>query len=168
MKKKPATKRAAVATRTAVTRVKPDGLAPLIAEVRKLIQSARHGVSSVVNTFQVMTNFEIGRRIVEHEQKGEKRAGYGQEVLKALSAALVHEFGAGFSTTSLKLMRQFYLEYRPRIGQRVSDQSTHLLPIGQTLTDQLASTPKKQTPDAELAPVWISATVSRKSPFTLS
>ena len=37
---------------------KADGLAPLIAEVRGLIQSARRGAASVVNTLQVMTNFE--------------------------------------------------------------------------------------------------------------
>ena len=76
MKMKPATKR------TTVAKDKPDGLTPLVTEVRHLIQAARGGVASVVNTFQVMTNFEIGRRIVEHEQKGEKRAAYGAEVVK--------------------------------------------------------------------------------------
>lgn len=52
----------------------PIALAPLVAEVRSLIQSARHAAASTANTFQVLTNFEIGRRIVEHEQKGAKRA----------------------------------------------------------------------------------------------
>ena len=87
MKKKPATKRTSGAT------PKADDFAPLIAEVRQLIQSARRGVASVIDTFQVMTNFEIGRRIVEHEQKGEKRAAYGAEVLKELSVRLTEEFG---------------------------------------------------------------------------
>ena len=41
MKKKPAAQRAVVA------KAKPNDLAPLIAEVRHLIQSARRGVSSV-------------------------------------------------------------------------------------------------------------------------
>jgi len=75
-------KKKAPAKRTAVAKTKTDGLALLIAEVRNLIQSARRGVSSIIDTFQVMTNFEIGRRIVEHEQKGEKRAAYGAELLK--------------------------------------------------------------------------------------
>ena len=44
---------------------KPDSLSGLLTEVRQLIQSARRGVATVVDTFQVMTNFEIGRRIVE-------------------------------------------------------------------------------------------------------
>ena len=60
---------------TATAKVKANDLGPLIAEVRNLIQSARRGVASVIDTFQVMTNFEIGRRIVEHEQKGEKDGG---------------------------------------------------------------------------------------------
>jgi len=61
------------AKRTAGAKTKPIDLATLIVEVRDLIHSARRGVASVVDTFQVMTNFEIGRRIVEHEQKGAKR-----------------------------------------------------------------------------------------------
>ena len=97
-------------------RPKPDGLAPLIAEVRSLIQSARRGAASVVNTLQVMTNFEIGRRIVEHEQKGKERAAYGAELLKELSARLTQEFGRGFSKANLEYMRRFYLEWRSRAG----------------------------------------------------
>lgn len=158
----------AAAKRTAPAKAKADGLAPLIAEVRNLIQSARRGAASVIDTFQVLTNLEIGRRIVEHEQKGEKRAGYGQEVLKGLSAALTQEFGPGFSMTSLKLMRQFFVLYRSRIGQTASDQSAHLLPIGQTASDFLPSTQKQQTPSGKWMPGRISAEGSRKSPFTLS
>lgn len=99
-----------------------DGLAPLVAEVRSLIQAARRGAATVVNTLQVMTNFEIGRRIVQHEQKGAKRAAYGAELLKELSARLTDEFGRGFSVTNLKLMRQFFIENRLRIGQKPTDQ----------------------------------------------
>lgn len=94
----------------------------LIAEVRGLIQAARHAAATAVNTLQVLTNFEIGRRIVEHEQQGAARAAYGKELLKELSAHLTEEFGKGFSTTNLKLMRQFFVENRDRIGQKVSDQ----------------------------------------------
>src|SRR5215813_6802757 len=94
----------------------------LIAEVRDLIQSARHAAATTVNTLQVLTNFEIGRRIVEHEQRGAARAEYGKELLKELSARLTEEFGKGFSMTNLKLMRQFFIENRHRISQKASDQ----------------------------------------------
>ncbi|MDA8084262.1 MAG: DUF1016 N-terminal domain-containing protein [Nitrospiraceae bacterium] len=89
-------------------------LGPLIAEVRNLIQSARHAAASTVNTLQVLTNFEIGRRIVEHEQKGKKRAGYGQALLKTLSARLTAEFGKGFSERNLEYMRKFFLAWHER------------------------------------------------------
>jgi predicted nuclease of restriction endonuclease-like (RecB) superfamily len=133
MKKKTATTK-----QTAVAKTKPSDLAALITEVRDLIQSARRGVASVVDTFQVMTNFEIGRRIVEHEQKGAKRAEYGAEVLKELSARLTEEFGRGFSVTNLKLMRQFFMASQHRIGQSVTDQLRPPTPTGQSPTDQSA------------------------------
>ena len=86
---------------------KYESLGAQIAETRGLIQSARRCVASVVDTFQVLTNFEIGRRIVEHEQKGENRAAYGAELLKELSSRLTQEFGRGFSVVNLSNMRRF-------------------------------------------------------------
>jgi len=98
-------------------------IAPLIHEIRKLIHLAHSAVARSIDTAQVMTNFEIGRRIVEHEQKGEKRAEYGKQIIDELSRHLTKEFGKGFSSTSLKLMRQFYTLYRCKIGQTLSDES---------------------------------------------
>jgi hypothetical protein len=83
-----------------------------------------------VNTLQVLTNFEIGRRIVEHEQKGEKRAGYGQELLKELSGRLTEEFGNGFSERNLRSFRSLFLTYRERIPQ-IWQQPTAKLGAGQ-------------------------------------
>ena len=96
-------KKAATTKRAAVAKTKPGDLAALITEVRDLIQSARRGVASVVDTIQVRTNFEIGRRIVEHEQKGAKRAAYGAELLKELSGRLTEEFGAGVLRHQLEI-----------------------------------------------------------------
>src|SRR5215510_2538187 len=95
----------------------------LIAEVRGLIQSARHATATTVNTLQVLTNFEIGRRIVEHEQQGAVRAGYGKALLKDLSGRLTEEFGQGFSERNLENMRKFFLLWRERpqeISQKAS------------------------------------------------
>jgi predicted nuclease of restriction endonuclease-like (RecB) superfamily len=148
---------AAAATRKTVAKAKPDSLAPLLREVRDLIQSARRGVASAVDTFQVLTNFEIGRRIVEHEQKGEKRAAYGAQVLKELSARLTEEFGKGFSRANLQLMRNFFLVWSERRTE-----------ICQTASGIFVQKGKSQTMSGELAPASISETPSRKSPFTLS
>lgn len=113
-----------------------DDFGTLIEEIRSLIQSARRTAATAVNTLHVLANFEIGRRIVEQEQKGARRADYGRTLLKTLSARLTGEFGDGFSTTNLKLMRQFYIEQSIRIGQTPSDQSSDR-PIGQTASDQM-------------------------------
>jgi predicted nuclease of restriction endonuclease-like (RecB) superfamily len=154
-------KKAAITKRTTLAKAKPDDLAPLIAQVRTLIQSARHAAASTVNTLQVLTNFEIGRRIVEHEQKGEKRAEYGKQLLRELSVRLTEEFGRGFSVSNLQFMRQFFLEFSPRIHQ--------------TPSVKLAARQKHQTPSGELALTPISETPSRKfradgiqAAFTLS
>ena len=92
-------------------------LGPLIEQVRSLVQSARRTAAVSVNTLQVLTNFEIGRRIVEHEQKGAKRAEYGAEVLKELSARLTAEFGKGFSARNLEYMRKFFLTWKERFPE---------------------------------------------------
>ncbi len=151
MKKKPA-----AAKRSARARAKPDSLAPLIAEVRNLIQSARRGVSSVIDTFQVMTNFEIGRRIVEYEQKGKKRAAYGAELLKELSLRLTDEFGKGFSRSNLEYMRKFFLLWQDRVP-RISQQ-----PVGKLLI--------KEKSQQAIGQSEIAQTLSGqfRKPFTLS
>ena len=131
----------------------PRALGLLVAELRSLIRSARHMAASTVNTLQARTNFEIGRRIVEHEQKGEKRAMYGQALLKALSARLTDEFGQGFSVSNLQLMRKFFIEYKFRIQQQPAV--------------KLTVAKIQQQPAVEFSPVVISK-LSQKSPFTLS
>lgn len=90
-------------------------LGALLDQVRGLVQSARKTAVTAINSLQVLTNFEIGRIIVEHEQHGAQRAEYGKLVLKMLSERLSAEFGRGFSRTNLQHMRQFFLAYRHRI-----------------------------------------------------
>ena len=152
-------KKAITPKKTARAKVKADGLAPLITEVRSLIQSARWGVASVVDTFQVLTNFEIGRRIVEHEQKGEQRAAYGAELLKVLSARLTEEFGRGFSKANLEYMRRFYLEWQDRVPR-----------IAQQASGQLVAVEIQQKPSVKLASSEIAQKPSGQftNPFTLS
>ena len=92
----------------------------LYSQIASILEQNRKSVAVAVNTAMVHTYYEIGRSIVENEQKGNIRAEYGKEVLKNLSARLTANFGKGFSTTNLKQMRDFYLTYQ--IGQTVSDQ----------------------------------------------
>jgi predicted nuclease of restriction endonuclease-like (RecB) superfamily len=77
------------------------------------------------------TYWEIGRRIVEFEQAGEKRAEYGSELLKRLSGDLTERFGRGFSERNLRTMRSFYAEW----------------PIRQTLSAKSPVSPSSLLPD---------------------
>ncbi len=59
-------------------------LAPLVEQVRGLVQSARSAAAASVNSLQVRTNFEIGRLIVRHEQQGRKEQRMGNNCLRSL------------------------------------------------------------------------------------
>ena len=83
----------------------------LAERIEQLITEARKRTVATVNTAMVYTYYEIGRMIVEDEQKGEQRAEYGKAVLKELSARLTKKFGKGFSVESLDRMRFFYKTY---------------------------------------------------------
>lgn len=102
-------------------------LGPLIEQVRTLVQSARRTAAANINRLQVLTNFGIGRLIVEHEQQGQDRAAYGEETLIHLSASLTVEFGRGFSRANLEYMRKFYLLWQDRVGQ-ISQRPSGKLP----------------------------------------
>ena len=91
-----------------------------IQEVKSLLHQARQKTVRQVNQIMVLTYFEIGRKIVEEEQKGSNRAKYGKKLIKELSTALTEEFGKGFSATNLKQMRTFFTVYQK--GQAVSDE----------------------------------------------
>jgi len=65
--------------------------------------------------------WNIGRIIVEEEQKGKATAGYGEYLLRELSKRLTKDFGKGFDYSNVKNMRQFYLVF----------------PIGNALRSQL-------------------------------
>ncbi|MEE9429968.1 MAG: PDDEXK nuclease domain-containing protein [Melioribacteraceae bacterium] len=80
-------------------------------KVADILKNARKSVVQSVNATMVYTYFEIGRMIVEEEQKGQQRAEYGKGLLKVLSKELTKEFGKGFSVYNLERMRNFYLIY---------------------------------------------------------
>ncbi|MFH6946314.1 DUF1016 N-terminal domain-containing protein [Flavobacterium sp. FlaQc-50] len=54
-------------------------------QVVELLQNARQQVLRAVNSTMTITYFEIGRIIVDEEQKGKDRAEYGKQLLKTLS-----------------------------------------------------------------------------------
>jgi len=126
---------------------KDDNLATdnqLFGKVAELIELARKKVATTVNLTMVHTYFEIGRMIVEDEQQGKERAGYGKTVLKGLSARLVEKFGKGFSVENLDRMRFFYKTFSPSIS---STPLTKLLNTEIQLLDSQLAAENQLLPD---------------------
>ncbi len=94
-----------------------------IFEIKQILTQARQKAYTAINAAMVEAYWLIGRRIVEQEMLGAERAGYGDEIIKTLSDELNAEFGKGFSITSLKNIRKFYLAFREeQKGQTLSAQ----------------------------------------------
>ena len=90
--------------------------------IKILMENARKDVAKQVNSILVSTYWEIGRIIIEEEQKRSDRAEYGKQLLIELSKKLSKEYGKGFSRSNLQNMRNFYLLYP--ICQTVSGKLT--------------------------------------------
>jgi hypothetical protein len=94
-----------------------------------------------VNTRMVVAYWLIGREIVQEEQGGKKRAGYGDALLEDLSRRLTERYGKGYSVTNLKNFRTFHLAYAdrlPPIRQTSSDEFAGATAIRQALPHELA------------------------------
>ncbi|WP_455599898.1 PDDEXK nuclease domain-containing protein [Cloacibacillus sp.] len=91
--------------------------------VLEVLKNARKQAKIALNISMVYSYYEVGRLIVEEEQKGEQRAEYGKAILRQLSKNLTKSLGKGFSVENLKLMRRFYVVYsQDQIGQKMSTQ----------------------------------------------
>ena len=114
-----------------------DGYSDVHGAIVALLEAARWAAARNVNALMSASYWEIGRRIVESEQGGAARAGYGEALLKRLSTDLTARFGRGFSERNLEQMRLFYLGWS--ISQTPSAKSLAGKPaalIPQTLSAQ--------------------------------
>ena len=83
----------------------------LVEDISEIISDSKSKIYTIINTTIIDAYWNIGRKIVEEEQKGERRAEYGKYLIKELSIKLTEEFGKGFSIDNLENMRKFYLLY---------------------------------------------------------
>ena len=119
----------------------PAGYGDVCSAIVELVSRARQAAARNVNALMTASYWEIGRRIVEAEQKGKRRAGYGEQLIERLSLDLTQQFGRGFSARNLDQMRQFYSMWP--IPQTVSAESLKVL--------ESTKVKKAQTLSAELA-----------------
>ena len=97
-------------------------LESIYSRVRNILETARGTAYRAVNFAMVQAYWHIGKVIVEEEQKGKAKAGYGEYLIKELAERLAKEFGKCFDYSNVKNMRQFYLTF----------------PIGDALRSQLS------------------------------
>ncbi len=79
----------------------PAGYAGIHSGIVDLLDAARQAAARSVNALMTASYWEIGRRIVEAEQQGKRRAGYGEQLMERLSSDLTRQFGRGFSRQNL-------------------------------------------------------------------
>ncbi len=89
----------------------PAGYLDMRGGIVELLNAARQAAARNVNALMTASYWEIGRRIVEAEQKGKRRAGYGEQLIERLALDLTQQFGRGFSVDNLENMRRFYVAY---------------------------------------------------------
>ena len=76
------------------------------------VDEARNRVQRSINFEMVQAYWLIGRDIIIAEQQGQARASYGSQLLRELSNRLTQKYGKGFSVSTLRDIRQFYLVYQ--------------------------------------------------------
>ncbi len=102
-------------------------------DLSHIVSSARTKAYVAINYSLVERNWNIGRCIIEQEQRGNERAEYGKHIIALASQKLTGEFGKGFSVTNIKNFRSFYLKFND-------------LPISHTLRD-ISSAKSQALPD---------------------
>lgn len=117
-----------------------EGYTEIHGGIVELLETARRAAARSVNALMTASYWEIGRRIVEHEQGGSDRAVYGEVLIERLAQDLTRRFGRGFSRQNLWQMRAFYVAWSvkamsqsesrgalsPEILQTLSGESPHL------------------------------------------
>ena len=114
---------------------------PLYGRVCEILDTARAHIARTVNTTQVMANWLIGREMVEEEQRGKRRADYGQQLVAQLSAQLTVAYGRGWSPQNLFYMKQFYLAYP---GLMLPGDFLHA-PRGETMASAILHAPRGES-----------------------
>ncbi len=83
-----------------------------ISDIKAIVYTAKQKAYQAADLYQVASSWLVGRRIVEQEQHGNARAEYGKRIISLASKALTAEFGKGYSESTLRNFRKFYLSFR--------------------------------------------------------
>ena len=149
---------------------KPNSEAPALAAdytgllggISDLLDVARRASARAVNAFMTATYWEVGQRIVDFEQGGEKRAEYGIALLERLSKDLTLRHGRGFARPNLIRFRQFYMAFpSASIRSTLSNESPDPLNAIRSTVSNEFDLPKNQPAESRELFTAISETSSR-------
>ncbi|GHT58057.1 hypothetical protein AGMMS50239_01790 [Bacteroidia bacterium] len=84
----------------------------LIEQIGDLLLQGRKQAVYAVNNLLVQTYWQVGKYIVEYEQRGMEKSEYGSKLLDRLSKDLTVLYGRGFGRSNLVYIRKLYLAYQ--------------------------------------------------------
>ena len=130
----------------------------LVSGISDVIEEAKVAAARSVNAAMTVAYWLIGQHIVEFEQGGRKRAGYGEGVVERLAADLTARHGRGFSVRNIRQMRTFYEAWPVQQAAELDVDQKRQTPSAeldadrkrQTASAELDADQKRQTPSAEL------------------
>ena len=130
----------------------------LVSGISDVIEEAKVAAARSVNAAMTVAYWLIGQHIVEFEQGGRKRAGYGEGVVERLAADLTARHGRGFSVRNIRQMRTFYEAWPVQQAAELDVDQKRQTPSAelgvdqkrQTASAELGADQKRQTPSAEL------------------
>ena len=92
-------------------RVSSQSFNTLLADVRQIIEKGLQKAYHSVNQAMLHTYWNVGKRIIEDEQHGNRRAEYGKQQIKHLAEELVPQYGSSYNERNLYQFRNFYLTF---------------------------------------------------------
>lgn len=84
----------------------------LISEIEQTLKDGRKRAAVAINNQLVQTYWQIGKYIVEYEQRGNVRAEYGVDLITRLSKDLTLLYGKGFNRNNIQYIRKLF-QYFP-------------------------------------------------------
>ncbi|MCI9230091.1 MAG: DUF1016 domain-containing protein [Lachnospiraceae bacterium] len=80
-------------------------------DIHAILDDAKSRTYEAANNIMTYAYWNVGRRIIEQEQKGARKAKYGAYLIKRLSQELSDEYGTGFSVANIRNCRQLYMTF---------------------------------------------------------
>jgi len=136
----------------------------LVSDISGLLEHARRSAARSVNSILTAIYWEIGRRIVEYEQRGASRAEYGEALMGRLAEDLTARHGRGFSMQGLYKMRGFYLGWRIFPTPSGKLEARAIFPTASGESEKA----KSQTPSAESAQALVPASAPVRDELVLA